>query len=472
MAADATRLAKVFPNAAQQKAIGVNALLFGPPGTGKTEFARALAHAAGLTLYQVRNADEDGDGMGREGRLTAYLIAQRLLKNRHDAVILFDEVEDVFADDEGAMVRMLFGAVQSGGKEKGFMNRLLETNPVPAIWVTNDVRVMDAAFLRRFLLPVEFTIPPRTVRRKMVERHLGDRNLPGELLDELAADNKLAPAQFGDARRLLGLHDDQNDTRENERIVREGVASIRRLLHGTRSPMQRRTTTTFDVAFLNIAGGIAPQKIATALDRTGRGSLCFYGPPGTGKSEFVHVLADALGRELVIKQSSDLVSKYVGETEQNIAKLFNTIDAERSILFIDEVDSFLRDRREAEHSWEITAVNELLQHMENYPGIFIAATNLMAGIDAAALRRFDFKLAFQPLSLPQRVAFFAREALGDIEAGTALPSAIVNRLAQLESLTPGDFANVCRQRDILAEDLAPEEFLRRLVQECRWKAAA
>jgi len=472
IAADATRLAIVLPNAAQQSVVGVNALLFGPPGTGKTEFARALAHEVGLTLYQVRNADEDGDGMGRKGRLTAYLLAQRMLKSRRDAVILFDEVEDVFAEDDSAMIRMLFGAEQTGGKEKAHINRLLETNPVPAIWVTNNVRVMDAAFLRRFLLPVEFTIPPRSVRRKMVERHLGNNNLPCELLDDLAADDKLAPAQFGDARRLLALHPEQSDAKENERVVREGVASIRRLLHGTRSPKHRRSIMSFDVGFLNIAGGIAPQKIATALDRTGRGSLCFYGPPGTGKTEFAHVMADALDRELVVKRSSDLISKYVGETEQNIAKLFNTIDAERSILFIDEVDSFLRDRRAAEHSWEITAVNELLQHMENFPGIIIAATNLMTGIDAAALRRFDFKLAFQPLTLPQRVALFAREALGDIEAGVSLPSPIVNRLGQLAKLTPGDFANVCRQRDIMGDDLAPEEFLRRLVQECRWKEAA
>jgi hypothetical protein len=281
METDAIRLSKVLPNAARQGTAGVNALLFGPPGTGKTEFARALAHAAGLTLYQVRNADEDGDGMGRDGRLTAYMLAQHLLRSRKDALILFDEVEDVFADDDGVMLRMLFGADQSGGKEKGYMNRLLETNPVPAIWVTNNVRVMDAAFLRRFLLPVEFSIPPRNVRRKMVERHLGDCNLSGALLDQLAADGKLAPAQFGDARRLLGLHEGQGDTAENERIVRDGVGSIRRLLHGSRTPVQRRSVTTFDVAFLNIAGGIAPQRIAAALDRTGRGSLCFYGPPGT-----------------------------------------------------------------------------------------------------------------------------------------------------------------------------------------------
>jgi SpoVK/Ycf46/Vps4 family AAA+-type ATPase len=236
--------------------------------------------------------------------------------------------------------------------------------------------------------------------------------------------------------------------------------------------LARQSATTFDVAFLNIAGGIAPSSIVSALERQGRGSMCFYGPPGTGKTEFAHAIADALDRELVVKRASDLVSKYVGETEQNIARLFNTIDAERSVLFVDEIDSFLRDRREAKHSWEISAVNEFLQHMEIFPGIFIAATNLVEGIDAAALRRFDFKLAFKPLSLPQRAAMFAKEGFGDVNVATTLPPAIVNRLAQLDLLTAGDFANVCRQRDLLGEMLAPEEFLKRLAQECRWKVAS
>jgi SpoVK/Ycf46/Vps4 family AAA+-type ATPase len=173
----------------------------------------------------------------------------------------------------------------------------------------------------------------------------------------------------------------------------------------------------------------------------------------------------------VVRQSSDLVSKYVGETEQNIARLFNSVDAERSILFIDEIDSFLRDRRQAQHSWEVTQVNELLQHMERFPGILITATNLVEGLDAAALRRFDFKLHFRPLTLPQRAAMFAREALGDIGEAARLPAAILNRLTTLEQLTAGDFANVCRQRELMDEVLVPEEFLRRLVQECRWKMA-
>ena len=107
------------------------------------------------------------------------------------------------------------------------------------------------------------------------------------------------------------------------------------------------------------------------------------------------------------------MSPYVGETKRNIARLFNTLDAEHSILLLDEVDSLLRDRTQAQRSWELTQVNELLQQMERFNGIFIAATNLMTQLDTAALRRFDFKLEFRPLSEAQRLSLFAREVLGD-----------------------------------------------------------
>lgn len=107
--------------------------------------------------------------------------------------------------------------------------------------------------------------------------------------------------------------------------VRGGLSATRRLLHGSGAPQRRQSATPFDPAFLNLAGGIAPGRLAEALQRNGHGRLCFYGPPGTGKTEFAHVLADALGRELVVKTTSDLVSKYVGETERNLAALFHGV---------------------------------------------------------------------------------------------------------------------------------------------------
>ena len=108
-----------------------------------------------------------------------------------------------------------------------------------------------------------------------------------------------------------------------------------------------------------------------------------------------------------------------------------------------------------------------MQQMERFPGVFIAATNPMSGIDQAALRRFDFKVHFRALNGAQRPALFAREALAD--EATPVPELLARHLEALTGLTPGDFANVCRQRTLLEEDLTPEQFLRRLAAECRLK---
>ncbi|MCF7977133.1 MAG: AAA family ATPase [Chromatiaceae bacterium] len=464
LAKPAQRLASLLAAAAQGAECGINALFYGAPGTGKTELARAVIAAQGLRAYQVRSSDNEGDGLSRSGRLSAYLLAQQLLARRRDAVLIFDEVEDVFETSDSLMA---LWRGRTTGREKGWMNRILEQNRVPAIWITNSTGGMDPAFLRRFLVPIAFTIPPRSVRRRMVAAHLGDQALPETLLDDLAADIALAPAQFGAARRLLDLHTEPNAPQAGEATVRDGVAALRTLLHGAPSAPRRAPATRFDSAYLNLGGEITPAAILRALERHGRGTLCFYGPPGTGKTAFAEVLSEALDRELVARQASDLVSKYVGETEQNLARLFREIDAEHSVLLLDEVDSFLADRRAAEHSWERTEVNELLQQMERYPGIFIAATNLISRIDAAALRRFDFKLNFRALTPAQRLRLFAREALGDEDA--EVPEMIARHLRSLEALTPGDVANVCRQRALLDEQLSPEQFLRRLIAECRLK---
>ena len=446
--------------AARHGELGVNALLYGPPGTGKTELARALAAAQGLRAYQVRSADAEGEGLEREGRLSAYLLAQRLLARQRQVCLIFDEVEDVF-HPRNELHALLQG--EPTGQQKGWMNRILEENAVPAIWITNRTAGLDPAFLRRFLLPVACGTPPRSVRRQMAERHLGEAGVPPALLDELAADAALRPAALGAARRLVGLRPDASP----EQAVREGVAAIRTLLHGAPAPWQRPMTTAFDVAFLNLAGDLSPSAIVRALDRRGRGSLCFYGPPGTGKTAFAEVLAEALDRELVVRQASDLISPFVGETEQNLARLFREADPRHTVLLLDEVDSFLADRSQARQQWERTQVNELLQQMERYPGIFIAATNRMSGLDAAAMRRFDFKLHFRALNPAQRRALFAREALGDEEA--PLPPEVERHLASLEGLAPGDFATVCRQQALLGEQLSPQQFLRRLAGEWRFK---
>ena len=161
------------------------------------------------------------------------------------------------------------------------------------------------------------------------------------------------------------------------------------------------------------------------------------------------------------------MSKFVGETEQNMAKMFEEAQTENAVLLLDEADSFLRSRRMAERNYEVSEVNEMLQGMERFTGVFICTTNLFQELDEAALRRFTFKIQFKPLTAPQRERMFVAEALaGDASKFSAEQA---SRLMQLSALAHGDFASVKRQVDVLGEVFEPDEFLSQLEAEHRVK---
>ena len=122
-------------------------------------------------------------------------------------------------------------------------------------------------------------------------------------------------------------------------------------------------------------------------------------------------LAAKLEKPLIIKKGSDLLSMWLGKTEKNIANAFKEAKEESAVLVFDEVDSFLADRSNADKSWEVTQVNEMLVQMESFDGIFIATTNLMANLDKASLRRFDLKMEFGYLKPEQSWKLFKSECV-------------------------------------------------------------
>ena len=137
-------------------------------------------------------------------------------------------------------------------------------------------------------------------------------------------------------------------------------------------------------------------------------NLLFHGLPGTGKTEFARYLADTLDRELIQKRASDLLSMWVGGTEKAIAEAFAQAEDSDAILLLDEADSLFLNREHAQYSWERSQTNELLTRMEAYSGVLVCCTNLLKNLDSAVLRRFAFKVAFQPLTEEGRVALFER----------------------------------------------------------------
>lgn len=199
---------------------GTNLLLYGPPGVGKTEFAAVLAEAVGADLYEVDYADEDGDPIRGERRLRAFNLGQRLLARRDNALLLFDEVEDVF--EHNPFARLFGEEGDSATAGKAWINRTLENNPVPALWLTNDAESMNRAYLRRFDYAVRFTVPPQSVRIEIARHHLGDWAGKDDWLARIAAHEHLTPAQLERAAKLA-RHAGNGDLEANRALVRQAL---------------------------------------------------------------------------------------------------------------------------------------------------------------------------------------------------------------------------------------------------------
>ena len=485
---DADVLVSLLKNAVAGKEQGVNVLLYGPPGTGKTELAKVVAQAAGLDLFEVEHADRDGNSLSGRDRYRSLQIAQVFLKGSQHSALLFDEVEDVFPPISSEAAQLLARSDQMPAPANGsvngkaWVNQILESNTVPTLWVTNRIEQIDPAFRRRFAYHLELRSPPPGAREDLVRKTLEGVAVSDAFVAKLTARKGLTPAQIRTAvrfARLASAPEQKVDASAMNALLSDGNPALmeslieRQLknadiaLGNKLDAAGRKSVTTYDLAMLNVESRFEIPRIVEALKTRGHGALCFYGAPGTGKTALAEHIAKALDKPLIIKQASDLMSKYVGETEQNMAAMFKEAELEKAVLLLDEADSFLQDRRGAQRTYEVTEVNEMLQGMERHNGIFICTTNLLDSIDQAALRRFTFKIKFMPLTAAQRETMFVTEALaGD---ATMLTDELRTRLAKLTQICPGDFAAVKRQTDILDAIFSADEFMSQLEAEHRIK---
>ena len=412
---------------------GVNILLHSPPGCGKSEFVRMLAGKVGCALYEVSTQDEDGDPINSTRRLQALRVAQGFCA-KQNCLLVFDEIEDVlpaFHSDLGAALRPPL--------RKGWINRMLESNPCITFWLTNAPEGLDRAFTRRFDLVWEIKGPHQAIKEAQL------RSLPIALpeasVQRFASCTDLSSAVISRAASVVEAVQESlgvgQVAKAFESIITHNLLAQR--LHVPRG--EDTSDEIYDPDLINCATDL--REISRGIARAPSARLCLYGPPGTGKSAFARWLADHLKRPLHTKRASDLLSPYVGQAEMNIAKAFRDAGRDGAVLVIDEVDSFLRDRTNAVRSWEVSLVNEFLVQMEEFAGVLIATTNLLEGTDTAAWRRFDLTLRFDYLRPAQAEALLDKHL-----SRAALPPAGAEdqrMLASLQRLTPGHFAMVSRQ---------------------------
>jgi ATPases of the AAA+ class len=469
----------------------VNILFYGEPGTGKTSFAQALAAELGRSCQMIAQSSKDKDSnesrSTRDFRFGALQICD-MQAEPSQCVIVVDEADKMLRGGRGGLWALLGGGGDDsgdGGGDKGMLNSVLDSTRAPVIWIANtSAEELDASSRRRFDYSIRFDKLNSKQRLQIWQNNAGklklERLVGNALLEKFARQYEVSAGGIS-----MALH----NLARIKPAKAEVAATIEKLmaphceLLGIKAEAGVLPAADYTLRGLNIRGEIPLEQIVEAVRNyrndtgrdTGRGpdqprmNLLLTGAPGTGKTEYVKHLGKELDAKVLVRMGSDLLSMWVGEGEKNIRRAFQQAEAEKAILFFDELDGMMQSRERAQQSWEVTQVNELLHCMENFNGVMVGATNFAANLDAAVLRRFTFKLEFDYLDNAGKAHFF--EWMFKAKLGAAERA----RLDGIPRLAPGDFRTVRQKLHYLqaggAENINSAR-LNALEEESRFKAGA
>ena len=385
--------------------------LYGRAGVGKNEIAALIAKELHKDLWEIYNINDQGEI--EKDRLEQFIRAQAMLK-ADKSVILLDECEEFFPS--------LYPKYNEDKPSKNTLNKMLESVKIPSIFLSNSAAI-DPAFLRRFDIVLEIKAPPKEKKQTIIEKALKSQRiqLDSMIISQIseASLSQGVLLQACKVAKTLAKHKlSTQSPKERQKSIKESLIQV--LNEHLKLQGQKLIATSkpkslpYDMSLINASVDMKSlcEKIKNVCgtkdssDSAQGIRILAYGMAGSGKSEFAKALAKELDKPIMLKKASDLLSMWVGESEQNIAQAFSEAEQKGAILVLDEVDSFLQDRSGAYHSWEVTQVNEMLTQMESFQGIFIATTNFMTNLDKASIRRFDMKVEFKPLDSAKFIKAF------------------------------------------------------------------
>ena len=432
-------------------------LLYGLEGTGKTELARTIAANTNCSLLDIGRTrirkmfDNDSDLADsiKKFRIRALSIAEIVFRSKSDIILLIDEAD-----------------VLLNGFEKGILNQMLEDMRLPIIWISNSLYFTQRSTLRRFNYSIGFKANSPSMRLRLweniVEKHNAENLFPAERMKILAEKYETAPGGIELAvsnEVLLAKAGKQEKVAE---LVLKQHTELLGFENNYKNTQSR--APKYDESVLNVQGmekALHAAKCYAELLRNketeSNCTMLLYGAPGTGKTEFARYLARASGLPFKEISYGKISSCFVGETEKKLAAAFKEASEEGALLFIDEADSLISDRRNAVRSWETTQVNEFLIQLENSKCLVVCSTNFQGKLDIASNRRFHFHLKFDYLK-EEGILKMAQNFFPELEQENW------NELCRLECLAPGDFYAVYKRLqwlpknelsvDIIAKELS------------------
>ena len=453
---------------------GLSVLLYGVPGSGKTSFAASLAKDMGKKLYFIAQNDDDTRRMSYSPafRYAALAVAQKQL-DPDESILVIDECDKLVENTGlgGGFLARLFGGNLAGsrdGEMKGQLNSVIDNNRHTVLWICNSKQeAIDPSSRRRFDYNIFFDELSASARTYIWKNALKFYHCEGRLNDDfiqrISSRYRVNPGGITVAVKNTASLCSRNPELDFEKEIMVFLKAHCNLLGIQESPEEKlEPARDYSLDGLNIRSGIklprlieVCKKFLNSMDNIQenrdqpRMNLLLFGVPGAGKTEFVKYLAKQLDKKLCIKNAGNLLSMFVGGTEQRFAAAFAEAEANGEILFIDEGDSLFGARDGAEYRWEVSQVNTLLAEMERFRGIFIVGTNLIQKLDQAALRRFSFRLHFDYLNSEGKEIFY-RTYFRPLRM-PELTEAEKKTLHGIDQMTPSDFRNV-RQQFYYLED--------------------
>lgn len=442
----------LLSNGLKKNIEGINILLWGPPGSGKSSLARVLLHSLNASSYEVgirdmglddrpRNLDWSNNDNGARQR--NFMIMRAILNNNNNSALLYDEAEDFFRKRDEV------------SQSKGSVNEILEKNKVPTIWTTNSLHCMEESFLRRFTYILHVDDLPQDVYVGMIDKLCNKYKvtLTEKILDILkqykpnlgTLDKTLKNYKLSASKDLTNLQQDLVDSLLGQR-------------HGEPLDKIASNKFNFNPALLNASENLV--ELTSNIKSTNRldFSLLLYGVPGSSKTSYGRYLAQELGMKVINKTYTELSSMWVGETEKNIKALFDKAEKDKAFIILDEVDVLLQDRTKARASWEISATEALLTCMEEHSYPFVMTTNLYENLDPAVMRRILYKVKHDYLTEEQVILAFKH--FFDLK--------ITDKL-YLSKLTSGDFAVIKKQAEFQGKLNDKDWLIQKLTDEMNQK---
>jgi len=370
---------------------------FGPPEAGRRSLARELAVSVDRTLLQI-----DVPALAQEPDPLLQLRRARREAFLGKGLLLLADAEPLAEERHATLLQAV--------------KRFLEAQSEPVFLIASS-RLAAAGRLADELVPLEVRPPSSERREALWKQALGE--LPWPVAEEVRARDLARKFNLppGKIRRAAQEALSLARLRGTARTVQPRdlhAAATGQLVHGLGSVADRIEKT------LDWDDLILPDDCLQVLEEIVRRyrhqsqvmndwgfrskfvyglgmSVLFSGPPGTGKTMTAGVLARELDMELFRIDLSRIVSKWIGETEKNLAKVFDEGKASQAIILFDEADSLFGKRGEVKSSvdrYSNLEINYLLQRMESYEGISILTTNQSQAMDEAFMRRIAFNVSF------------------------------------------------------------------------------